>query len=470
MKTHFPDLILCFVVVTLSACSVHAADEQELIDILQSSAGVVEKCAACQQLRIYGTAKSVPALAALLGRVRVGHAARYALEGIPGPEATAALRQALTKTNGLTKAGIINSLGWRCDVGSVPSLVPLINDADAVIVKETASALGRIGSDEAVAALKGARKNSNPAVRFAVTEALLSCAENRLSAGDNSGAAALYIYLYHAEVPTVIRTAAWRGLVLSNENQRPELVVKALTGKDEQLRLVALKLVREIKDEKLIKACLQQWDSLDAPAQVAVLDAHLQFGTEAVAAIRTASKSPHPEVWTAAWRALADLSDTSMIPALAQAAAKGEPDERDAARETLARIHGPGVREALMAYLKQAGQEEKVELLLAIGKRSDTATAPMLLQYAKAPEEHVRLAALESLRRLAVADTLPPLLDLIVTSKSDSDRNAALKALVAVCQASPDKYQTSRQVMLRNVAMQCRCFWNSLPMQPWLRC
>ena len=447
MKTHFFNLILFIIFVTFSACNVNAAEEKELIAVLQSSAGAVEKCAACQQLRIYGTAKSVPALAALLGKERVGHAARYALEGIPGPEATAALREALTKTSGLAKAGIINSLGWRRDAESVPLLMPLISDADTPIAKETASALGRIGGEKAVTALIAARESSNPTVRRAVLEALLLCAENRLSAGDNSGAASLYGDLFGTDVPTAIRIAAWRGLVLSNDNQRPELVVKALTGNDEQLRLVALKLVREIKDAQLIKACLQKWDSLDASAQVAVLDAHLQFGAEALATVRAASKSPLPEVRIAAWQALADLSDTSMIPALSQAAAEGEPAERDAARDTLTRIHGPGVRDALLAYLKQAEATEKVELLLTLGKRSDTAAAPMLLQYANAPEQTVRLAALESLRRLAVTDTLLPLLDLVVTPKSASDRDAVLKALAAVCQTSPDKDNTSRQVI-----------------------
>jgi HEAT repeat protein len=447
MKTHFFNLILLIVLITLSASSVHAAEEQELIAILQSSAGPAEKCAACQQLRIYGTAKSVPALATLLGEKRVGHAARYALEGIPGPEAGAALRKALTQTSGLTKAGLINSLGWRRDAESVPLLVPLILDADAAIAKETATALGRIGGEKAVAALNGARENSNPAVRLAVAEALLCCAENRLLEGDDSGAAAIYSDLFAADSPLAIRTAAWRGLVLSNDTQRPGLVVEALTSKDEQLRLVALKLVRETKDEQLIKACLQQWDSLPLSAQVAVLDAHLQFGAEAISTIRIASKSPHPEVRVAAWQALANLSEASMIPALTKAAVEGEPAERDAARDTLARIHGPGVREALLAYLKKAKGVEKVELLLALGKRSDTAAAPMLLQYANAPEEPVRFAALESLRRIAVTDTFMPLLDLIVTPKSASDRNAILKALVSVCQTSPDKDNTSRQVI-----------------------
>jgi len=435
------------VLVTLSACAVYAAEEQELIAVLQSSAGPVEKCAACQQLRIYGTARSVPALAALLGHERVGHAARYALEGIPGPEAAAALREALSNTSSLNKAGIIDSLGWRRDAESVPLLVPLMSNADNMIVKATASALGRIDGEIAVAALKAARENSNTEIRLAVHEALLVCAENRLSAGDNSGATAIYGDLFSDDVPPAIRTAAWRGLVLSDDEQRPELVVEALTGNDEQLRLTALKLLREIKDVQLVKACLQQWDSLPASAQVAVLDGHLQFGAEALTTIRAASKSPHLVVRVAAWQALADLSDASMIPALAQAAAKGEPAECDAASDTLARIHGPGVREALLAYLKQAENTEKVELLLALGKRSDTEAASMLLQYAKAPEENIRLAALESLRRLAVADTLMPLLDLLVTSKSDSDRNVVLRALSAVCQATPDKDQTSGQVI-----------------------
>jgi len=447
MKIHFFNCLLLIGFITFSANTVRAAEEQELIAILQSSAGAVEKCAACQQLRIYGTAQSVPALAALLGEERVSHAARYALEGIPGLEAGAALRNALTKTSGLIKAGLIDSLGWRRDLASVPLLVPLISDTDTTIATATVSALGRIGSYEAIAALLGARENLNPAVRLAVLEALLRCAEDRLSAGNNLGAAALYGDLFHAKVPPTIRTAAWRGLVLSDDNQRPGLVVKALSGNDEQLRLVALKLVRETKDAKLVKACLRQWNSLPALAQWAVLDAHLQFGTEALATVRTASKSPHLAVRVAAWQALADLSDASMIPALASAAVEGEPAEREAARDTLARIHGPGVREALLAYLNQAETTEKAELLRALGKRSDTAAAQMLLQYASASEKTIRLAALESLRRLTVTDTLLPLLDLIVTSKSASDRDAVLKALYAVCQASPDKDQTSRQVI-----------------------
>ena len=47
---------------------VQAADGQErpLLDVLQSDASPAEKAITCKQLAVYGTAESVPALAALL--------------------------------------------------------------------------------------------------------------------------------------------------------------------------------------------------------------------------------------------------------------------------------------------------------------------------------------------------------------------------------------------------------------------
>ena len=56
-----------------------------------------------------------------------------------------------------------------------------------------------------------------------------------------------------------IRNAAWRGVALSDNEHRTELVLSALTGSDKQLRLMAIKVVREMKDDQTLKACLGQW-------------------------------------------------------------------------------------------------------------------------------------------------------------------------------------------------------------------
>lgn len=447
MKNHFMNRILLACLITFAATTARADEEQDLIAILQSAATVPQKCAACQKLRTIGTAKSVPALAALLGVERTSHAARYALEAMPFPEAGTALREALDKNSGLIKAGLIDSLGWRREPPSVPLLTPLLADADTTIAGAAASALGKIGGRDAVAALSAARDKAPPAVQPAVIESLLQCAECLLAGGDGPGAATLYRDLFAAELPPPLRAAAWRGLALADAGQRADFITKALLGRDRPTQVAALKLIRELGDAQVITACLGQWASLPADSQLAVLDAHLKLGTEALPVVRTASASPHLAVRMAAWQALADLQDPASIPALAKAAARGEPGERDAARDTLARVRGPGLRETVLAHLEKAEPLEKAELLRALGERDDTAAVNVLVQHAGAESEPVRLAALESLRRLAVADTITPLLDLAAKSKSEAGREPVLKALYAVCQSTPDKDRTARRVI-----------------------
>jgi HEAT repeat protein len=447
MKTILLNHLLLVGLLTLSASGLRADEEQDLIATLQSAAGVPQKCAACQRLRVVGTVKSVPVLASFLGEDRTSHAARYALEGMPYPEALAVLREALGKTSGPTKAGLVDSLGWRRDLAALPLLTPLLSDPDAAMAAAAASALGRIGGKDAILALTAVREAAPPAVRATILESLLQCAEILLAGGDSQGSTQLYRDLSTSKSPERIRLAAWRGLVLADAGQRADLMTKALAGQDYPLQVTALKLVRELNDVSVIQACLRQWTLLPAEAQLAVLEAHLKFGPEALSTVRTATQSSHMAVRVAAWQALGDLSDPSAIPGLATAAARGEAAERGAARDTLARLRGPGVREALLMSLAGSEPQEKAELLRALGERGDTQAANLLVQNAASGPELVRLAALESLRKIAGPQTITPLLDLAAKSKSDAECEPVLKALYAVCQASPDKDQTTSLVL-----------------------
>lgn len=464
MKTYIVNKILLTGFILLAACSARAADEKDLIAVLRSDASVSAKCAACQQLRIYGSAKSIPDLAALLTEENLAHAARYALEGLPYPEAGVALRGALDKTTGLIKAGVIDSLGWRRDMTSVPLIVPLLSDANITIAATTASALGKIGGGDAVTALIAARDNSNPEVKTAILDALLLCAENHLSAGKEDDAVSLYRDLFQSKVPGPIRIAAWRGWMLSDGKQRRNQIPKVLTGSDTHMQLAAIKIIRELKDRQLIALCLRQWKSLPSPAQLAVLDAHLQFGSEALPTVRTASQSPHPEVRAAAWRALVDLSDASLIPAVVRVAAHAESIEKNAAREALTRMRGPNVRPALLSYLKKAKSLEKAELLRTLGLRGDAAATSILLENAEVGEDIVKLAALDSLRNLAVPETLEPLLKIAAVSKTRSQRTAALKALYAVCRECPDIKLASRHIITAMQSFSATELYNVLPL------
>jgi len=101
-------------------------------------------------------------------------------------------------------------------------------------------------------------------------------------------------------------------------------------------------------------------------------------------------------------------------------------------------------------------------LLLALGARGDKDAAGLLVQQAAAGPDSVRLAALESLRILAVPDTITPLLDLAAKSRSEAECEPVLNALFAVCQASSDKEAAARSVLQTmsrfSPAERCRTF------------
>ena len=118
MKKAF--LICCVVALGASAAELkHPAfrmSEQELLAVLKEN-GLNDKVTACQELSHVGTAAAVPALAAHLTDATepaLFHAARYALENVPSPEAEAALKNALNAVkDAKRRKGLENSLRAR---------------------------------------------------------------------------------------------------------------------------------------------------------------------------------------------------------------------------------------------------------------------------------------------------------------------------------------------------------------------
>lgn len=184
-----------------------------LVAVLPSDASRAAKDFACRKLSIIGTEDCVPTVAALLPKAELSHMARYALERIPCACAADALRDALGKTKGKTKVGVINSLGARRDAASTSALVGLLDDADTQIAGAAAAALGAIGNPEAAKALGAFQKKAPESLRLAAADAYLACAESLLAAGKKAEATAIYKSLAGADQPKHVRLAATRGLL-----------------------------------------------------------------------------------------------------------------------------------------------------------------------------------------------------------------------------------------------------------------
>ena len=187
--------------------------ESRLLGVLKGGVSRSAQDYVLRTLKTIGTAASVPALAAMLPDEDLSHMARYALERIPAPEAAAAMRDALPKLNGALKVGTIGSLGKRRDAASVAALAGLLGDADTAIAAAAAYALGLIGTPETGKALGKQAKKAPEAMKPAIADASLICAERLLDDGKKAEAVVLYTSLNSEDQPKHVRLAATRGML-----------------------------------------------------------------------------------------------------------------------------------------------------------------------------------------------------------------------------------------------------------------
>ncbi len=188
--------------------------EGRLLAVLQSTAPGAAKQYCCRQLSLIGSAASVAPWPTFWA-IRNSGTWRFALERIAAAEVGPALRASLGKLAGLPKAGVADSLGLRRDVASTAALVEALGDPDARVAAAAASALGNLGTVEAAEALQQFLPRASEAVRAAVVNGRLACAERLLAEGKKAEALAIYKTLASAEGPKHVRLAATRGLLLA---------------------------------------------------------------------------------------------------------------------------------------------------------------------------------------------------------------------------------------------------------------
>jgi HEAT repeat protein len=437
-----------FAVLAALLPALRAADmgEEPLIAVLQSDATPQQKDAACAQLTRLGTARAVPALAALLADEQLSHSARYALETMPLPEAGRTLIAALDKTTGLTRVGIITSLGYRRETAALPALAKLVADGDPQVASAAAVALGKIGGPDAVNALKAARAGAPAAVQSAIADGLLRCAAhllggtrspNALAARTDAAAASeIYKNLLNSKEPR-IRTAAAHGLIVASDQDAAVVAQKMLAGDDPYCRIAALQLVARIPGGAATALFAESLPSLPADIQVAVIDALRQRGdAAAIPALLQAAKSSSEAVRIAALRALGALGDAPVILTLAEAAAGNKGSEQETARASLSLLRGKGICKAMLADLDKANPEVQTELILALGMRREVAAVPKLLKLAGSAGATQRAAALLALSTVADENAAGDLVALLVKAGNDDERDAVEKTLTAICARS----------------------------------
>jgi HEAT repeat protein len=407
--------------------------EAALLRFIQGSPAPGGLMAACRALRLIGGPDAVPVLAALILKPETTDAARYALERIPGGEADQALLTALDKAQGEMKRGIIFSIGERKSAAAVPAFERLAGGKDLPLAADAVMALGKFGSPEAVRALTAVLGKADPQLKLEAASALLLAAEN------DPGAAAIYDKLLAANLPPVMRQAAFKGKIETAGGGAKELILKTLAGKDVVLFAPAIAMIsRSFKAQDIGRAA-DLISRLPEDSRIQLAAVLGGYPADAVGSfLLTAAEDPSVEVRLAALRAIGKAGGAKSVAFLATKAARTSGAEQEAARESLAMLRGPDVDLAILAHFGQVADDAvKAELVGAAGARRIAGGKPALMAMVKSASPLLKAKAAAALGDIAGTEDVPDLLGLLLGLEDETARESMQDTVAAVARANP---------------------------------
>ena len=416
-----------------------AALEARLVALLRrTDASIAARQAACQRLGIVFAATGVPGagalelLKAMLVDAGETDIARLTLERTPGAAVDTVLTDAMGKTTGRTRLGILQTLTARAPASAVPAIATLLGDKDAATAKAAATALAQIGNAAALAALRTA-----PASVAGLFAAKLTVARKLPTA---EGVALLTELQADTRSAPHQRASALRGLLDLEPAAAAARITAVLAGTDWIPKQAAIEAIYSSRAPGLIAALAAQLPSWDLPTQAAVITALARRPeATATAAIVAAAKHTDATVRTAAINALGDLpGDTTLVTLLADLGSSDNFDDAKFARASLARLNGSGVSAAVLAGAEKGPTAKRALFIEQIASRNLTEGLPFLRQSRQNPDATLRTAAVGSLGELAPVSDQALLLEWAAGATDSTEQTRALRSLVSVTLRNPD--------------------------------
>jgi HEAT repeat protein len=438
---HYALCAALFAVVAMAAATARAAEDQaKLIEVLKSNAPGAEKAITCKKLAIYGGKEAVPPLAALLADEKLNSWALIALEAIPDPAADEALRDAAGKLQGRQVIGVMTTIGVRRDAKAVDALAKRMKDADADVASSAAAALGRVGGPQAAAILEAALATAPPAVRDAVAEGCIYCAEKLLADGKDADAVKIYDAVRKADVPKQRILEATRGAILARKSGGIPLLVEQLNAADKWFYYIGLTAARELPGDDVTKAIVDAAAKAKPERQtqlIFVLADRGGAGTLPVM-IEAAKAGPAP-VRLAAIGVLQRVGNVSCVPVLLESAADKDAAVAEKALDVLAELRSKEIDDDLAARLTKADGKARQMLIRLAGQRRIAASVPALLKAADDADKEVRTAAVVALGETVDLANLPVLIARVVKPQPADNAEAVVAALKTACVRMADR-------------------------------
>ncbi len=411
----------------------------DLVELLrQPDATFTAQQAAAQRLgqlltRPADIASAIATLEPLLTDERLSNLARLALEPVPGAAVDAAFLRALAAPETGARVGLVQSIGNRRIANAVPQLAPFLKDRDEHTAAAATKALGQIGNADALAALDNA---PDPAGR-AVVEARLACAWNLPA---TEGVTVFRRIYDDTKVSAPQRAIAFRGLLGCGPAAAGQRIVDALRGDDVAAKRVAIEALSAPSIKGVTPLLLDKFDAFDAPTKAAVLAAlsrqkDAAAGPAAVKAVADSDAS----VRAAGLAALGVLPGTADVAnQLAKFLSEATGDDAKAARQSLARLNGPGVNDAILAGATQGEPRLRAVFIELLGLRGMNEALPPLWKMREDASGAVRAAAVRAVGDLAAGSDQAAMLAWTIGATDSQEITRAQRALVSISQRNHD--------------------------------
>ncbi len=260
------------------------------------------------------------------------------------------------------------------------------------------TALQRIGTEEAQAALSSALSNADPEFQIALLNAL-----GELQDSESLDAILRLAVTGAPEVqPAAIRALAWTG--------NPSYLATAESVRD------------NAKDNF-------KNDATDALLRL--VERVAQKGGNWDIAVKTyeeIAKTSQGSYKDAALAALGNIGDERHVPLLLEAAQAAGPPTSLIALRGLQSLQGPAVTRRLVAKLPELDVPTQISLLPVLASRNDEQTLPALVTASKSTDSGLHLTGIKALGSAGLASGVAPLFE-VVQQGSGEDKVAAIEAL-----------------------------------------
>ncbi len=295
----------------------------------------------------------------------------------------------------------------RRDEQTVGTLAELLTGTDRAAADAAAAALSRIGTPQAVDALKTSLGKVP-----AAAEGLLHCAES----APVDQAAALCELLLNASLPPSLQVAAMRRAVLARGNDGLPLLLQQLEQKDLFLFNGALRTAVELPGTpEVSRALIAELAKLPDERQPRLIAVLAERGdTAAGTALLERAKAGKSPVVVAAIHALARLECVEAIPVFAAQVTSPDKSVANAALSAWAGFPGKVADNAVLALLNHSATNQRnAGIRLAAQRRLAAAVPAALRLAANNSDSESRNGSLRLLKDLADGKDVSALLDLL---------------------------------------------------------